>query len=273
MNRGYFKTLVFSNKLFLLALIFLSGCQKTISPPALNGAPVDRYRLNEIINELDKLNSSINSFRILYRTKLTSGSEKALLRHAVVSNRPDFLRIDVLPVNGVYSLGMLVSNPKEALYLNPQDKTAVVGTNSPNLLRKTLKMPLELHEVQAYLIGIIPNSIIERLKNSEFRVLRGDTLATITDQDEKRFWQFDSENFLLKRVHFRNVFDNTFELDMIFLDYQEHGTELLPTKLILNTPDYSLEMSLQKASINGEFSTDLFSIDLPASYRIRTLNE
>ena len=139
----------------IIVLSLFTGCFRPTFEPS--GTSVDSSLARQACEEANSKRKIVNSLRVLADATVSSRSERASFRYVVLSKEPSSFRVDVLPVNGALTLGLLVAHDGKAVWLDAQEKTYAESDDEKALLAEYLGLSGVSRKVAvALLTGTIP---------------------------------------------------------------------------------------------------------------------
>ena len=125
-----------------LCLIFAAGC--SVAPAFQPEATPLTYE--ESMAHCEQLNQerpAIESLRSLAESTISHSGDSISFRYVIVTREPKDLRIDLLPMEGAFTLGLLVTQGEQILLLNTQDKTYLETEDRAAVLERELSAEVE----------------------------------------------------------------------------------------------------------------------------------
>lgn len=247
-------------------ILAASGCtaHKSVGPQYTLISEVEQGKIIDSL--LSRRDATPTSFRALYRAVVYEDKTKSVLRYAIIIKKPNNLRLDVLPVGGVYTLGLFATSNGEAVALDPGNKRAMKSRDTNRAIRTILGLPLSAQELAAVALGTFP----AMLSAPELEVVNGDGEVVVQTQDGLTNWQVDSANLNLNSIEIRRRINQDPIALVHFQSYLRDGNLTLPQTMVLAIPsrDLRLELTLVTHDINPDVSDDKFKIAIPDDYSI-----
>lgn len=201
------------------------------------------------------------SFRALLDTSLVTPNDEVFsFRYAVASKQPERLRVDLLPVEGAYTLGLLVVRGAEALVLDSQSKRYSSGCEAKAVFEKFFSLRgVTPDVVQGLLVGRIAGvqcAAAQVYRQSSSRLLLVDTIA-------RQAWEVDEASGVVQSV---TLLDDSLE------HVQVRATRSYPPQQdkihveIYRPVTASATMKVRRLTINPAISDQLFQVAVPHGY-------
>jgi hypothetical protein len=203
-------------------------------------------------------------FRSLLVTRLTANDETYSFRYAVVGRSlaadSHDLRVDLLPEQGAYTLGLLTVRDGRALMIDSQERRFASDCAPDRLFAKFFGLEgITPDLVRALLVGHVPALACEALQ-----IYRQDPeRLQILDRSMHRVWEVDETSGELRAVQLLNS-----EHTKVYARAQRGQTpqDNFITISIFNPLEASAEMQVKKFTINPPLSEGLFDVVAPAGY-------
>lgn len=139
----------------VLVVSLLAGCFRPSFEPV--GTSVESDAARHACEEVNSKQKPITSLRVLADATVSSDSERATFRYVVLSKEPSSFRVDVLPVNGALTLGLLVAHQGKAVWLDTQEKTYAESADEGSLVAEYLGLKgVSRKTAVALLTGTLP---------------------------------------------------------------------------------------------------------------------
>ena len=267
---------VFRSRLYVLSLLLLGTLLSACAPkhtPLVHRVSASAEERSSLASLLLTRDSEIRSLRSLSRVDVTEGKNRSSVRGAIVFDKPDKFRLELLPLSAAYTLQLLVAQEGAATLLNPADKQAVQSSSASGLLQAALKLPLSERDLMSYFLARVPGRFavliqdssearVERdAASSEMRVL----LLASGDQ-----WTVDTTTGLLTSAVLLNRFDKSVDVEFSFFDTRTSAESTLPGSIVVRLARQGLEMrfSIITAKVNQEIPLSLFKVEIPGDYSV-----
>jgi hypothetical protein len=207
--------------------------------------------------------TELSSIRALIEATLhPSRSESVSFRYGVVSKEPGRLRIDVLPLEGAYTLGMIVVRPGGATVIDTQQQIYSEATDADDLLQRFLGLRgLTPSVVQALVTRQVP-----KLRCEEVAVYSSENSTyTLVDRRHHVAWEIDDTSGLVQAVQLLDVDNERVEARAEIRATPQQSPEIhLAVFVPVST---SADMVVRKLSLNSPVTDELFDIPIPRGYR------
>jgi len=271
-SRGYQST-AFSVAIFLIVFATLSGCFN-IPPPSIvvSGVPLSSDGVKELCIRINQRAGEIENLRALYNVNLVHALGKDYFRYAVVAKAPDALRVDLLPTQGAFSLGIFSANASGAQMIDIPNKQVVISTNPDQMIQKLFgDLSVGKDDVMALLTGRVPSSTCSL--ESPPVVNFDPTLGRYFLESYrgigkiKEIWEINSQSALLEgllvydrsgdNAGVEGRVDNLGEMDLPqHIGVVEFGTGA------------KADLDRKQAKVNTELKEALFDIQIPEGFEV-----
>jgi len=246
------------NIFFALVFAGLAGC--TTLQPIPTEAPTRPWEAAQLREALAQRQEQFHSLKAAARVNYSGPDGKSGFDEAVFVQRPDRLRLETLSLLG--TLLVVTANNKEIIGYDPRGGIYVRGQGSKANLLKVTKIPLELDEMTALLLGLPPVDARTPAQQN------GNTLIFASPSGRKDTISFESNQPVptkWERVDARGQI----ELIASFADYVQTPAGLFPSKILIESPQQNkrLEIRFQEPELNVAIPNDLFSQQKPANVK------
>lgn len=204
---------------------------------------------------------SIRSARALVNATVRAGGDVASLRYAIVAKEPGRMRIDLLPPEGAYTLGLLVVTRNGATLIDTTNKTFAEDSDAERLTREFVGLPgLTPEVVLALVTGRLPP-----LSCSSTEVFRGvDGTVMVRDSESRIVWEIGPESNSIKSAH---ILDQSRERIAALAHIRADDSGFRTVDFSVYSPTTaSAEMLVRKLTINKDIPDELFSVAVPSGY-------
>jgi hypothetical protein len=206
----------------------------------------------------------VESIRVLADATISSVTERASFRYVVVSKEPSSLRVDVLPVNGAFTLGLLVSHEGKALWLNSQERTYAEDSDERRLVAEYLGLRgVSRETVVALMTGTLP-----ALSCSDvvvYEVENGDKI--LVDQRVHVAWHVRGASSEIVSARVLDPDGDVVEMEACVAGSDGHAPQSLALE-IFSPARARVDLSLTKVVINPSLSERVFEVRPPANYTL-----
>jgi hypothetical protein len=239
--------------------VCVAGCA-TMPPFKPSGRPVSDSNLcGRVLTN----RANVTSLRSLVEATLRpSYSESVSFRYAIASKEPEQLRIDVLPLEGAYTLGMIVVRPEGATVIDTHEQTYSQAADADELLERFLGLR-----------GVTP-AVVKALLTREVPLLQcadvtaygsPDGAITLVDARHHVAWILEGDS---KRIHAVELLDSLNEkiearaeiLGRAETTPEIHFSIYAPTQA-------TAQMVVRKLTLQKEIPDTLFDVAIPSGYR------
>lgn len=216
---------------FLAAALLTSGCahwRSTDTPGEMEA--------RRTLSRLQAANAGLADCKGLGQVTLRTDAKSQRVRLAWAAKAPDQLRIELLAVSG-HPLAALASDGSH-LYLRDNTSNRFHKSNSPKAnLEQLVKVPLQVPDLIAYLMGRVPAVTAERVVQMDNPHEPGYILEL------SRWWGAISQRIFLKPdgktitrvVNFASEGKITYQMDLA--DHRPEGEFLFACRLSAFTPE------------------------------------
>jgi|GEM_PF-2634984 len=247
---------------FTLITLVASGCATRIAPIPYTGTATSDAISVKAAEKLAQRNAQIVSLKALYRAEVSYGSTRDLFRYAVTLDRPERIRVEILPINMAYSLLVLTAGANSIRVVDFSNDRVVQGTDVRAIMRSELRLPLLPRELMALLLGGVPFELSDQratwYRNPETQ--HGDALFLISPDRSFRM-QIDPLTAQPIRTQIVDLEDERVLLEVIYTGFQsaEEGYGL-PELMEVTVPEESIAMrlKLRSAAVNGIVKESVF---------------
>ena len=240
----------------LLGASLLSSCTSLprFSPP---GEQLPPLTAQGVCERLMQQRNSVRSFRALTEATFTHGDESVSFRYAIVRREPDALRIDMLPLEGAFTLGILVSEGGAVTLLNAQEKSFVEGEDESALLAEFFG----IEGLSADLIAGIVTGMLPPLSCADVKIASSPTGTVIIDPSTHTAWSIASTE--TPSVASVVVLDADGERIKLQAAVREGKSEIS----LFDPVTARGEITLKKVTLNPLLTPAIFTVRVPESYR------
>ena len=269
--------IVLSHKLigrFLIGLVIVtsvSACSNffSIKPARVTGHELSGSSKSRLLAMIQQKSNDIKSFKALARVEVIYRDRNSSLRYGLLAERPNFFRIEGLPLNGSYSLSVLTAYADRLQLVDHTNKTVTFGPLSRSSLEALLQIPADPNELIDYLAGVVPALTSTQL-SKDLRVFFDPELKKyyLMSSDMLNFWQIDSLSLRLEKAQFKQAD----QLEPFLEISYEHGQQD-PKNLEFVIPDKDLKIKLQYQIVNtnSKIRSFSFNVPVPEGYKLRAL--
>lgn len=238
----------------------LAGCFRPSFEPS--GASVEPGLARQACERINSSRKPVDSLRVLADATISSKEERASFRYVVLSKEPSSFRVDVLPVNGALTLGLLVAHGGKAVWLDAQEKTYAESDDERALVAEYLGLNGVSREIAvALLTGVVP-----ALSCSEVRLYQlpgGDRL--FVDDKTKTAWRVRGSTHDLVSAQILDDSGDGVMVEGTFTD-QDGGPSKGVTLEIFSPGRARVDLSLARVVYNPPLGDQLFEVRPPKDY-------
>lgn len=243
-------------------LVGVSSCAGIVykEPSDIETIPSKEWSREELLQSLAERIKQFRSLRSLASVHYQGIDGKGKFQEAIVVQRPDKLRLETLSSFG--ALLIVTANGERVSGFDPRQNVFFHGKSSKENLLRLTRIPLELREIAALLIGLPPVEIKgpwEEKQNALHRKLSGERSEVIT---------FDSKLGVPTKWE-RSGADGEIELSALFSDFSATSAGPFPLKMVLEarTLERRLEIRYHDPEVNVNLSSSLFVQGKPKNAR------
>lgn len=242
--------------LILCATLLLAACHSSYLP---------RLEGNRLSNDQQQQLRTIVcvppvlSLRALVRVSAESGEGRQNFRYVILLREPDFVRIDLLPVDSGFTLAKFIANGDQALFIDVAEKTYTRSSNIQAMLRRKLTLPLSFDDLRTLFSARI--SARDCASFSDVRYGQENNLQLIANH---RYFNLGKDDGLLRNYEIFSAFNEKRELSANFLEFNQNK----PSKIELELAQYQLKAELQIKSLelNVDLHDRFFEMQVPQGY-------
>lgn len=246
---------------FLLIVSMVAGCFRPSFQPG--GVPFAATAARGACEDLNAKRIPIKSIRVLADATVSSESERASFRYVVLSKDPDSFRVDVLPVNGAFTLGILVAHGDKALWLDAQEKTYAEDNDERRLMTEYLGLRGVSRETAVAMVtGVLPTLPCSHVRL--FQLHGGDRL--FVDDESHVAWRVRGDSTELAALQVLDQSGHGVEVEGTYARTQP-GSLGGVTLAIFAPARAKVEMTLTRVVKNPELNDQLFEVRPPRDYR------
>jgi outer membrane lipoprotein-sorting protein len=239
---------------------FVTGCARLPTFHPIGEAAMESDA-QTICRSLVARRQTTRSARALVNATVRAGGDVASLRYAIVTKEPGRMRIDLLPLEGAYTLGLLVVNRDGATLIDATNQTFVRENDAERLTGEFVGLPgLTPEVVLALVTGQLP-----ALSCSSSEVFRGrDGAVMIRDRESRIVWEVAPDSTRIKSVHMLTQSGERVEA-LVTVRGDDVGFPTLDFS-VFSPATASAEMIVRKLTINKDIPDELFTVAVPSGY-------
>ena len=271
MTKPFLVCIKFISCCFLLGLC---GCASTYYPTLPNQV-LSSAEVEETVQELVTRSKEVKSLKGITSVRINYDEDAYAYRYAISARDDNYLRIDILPKLGAFTLGILVASPNGVQFIDPNKKESYNSAEQKVLVEKALGVPLDGVELLAYFSSRIPTELLRKgiSKNiiSGYRDLDGS--IWLVWGEKQYYWKVDPQKFLLQEFYMYNQFNRTLVLKMIYSNYFKSEEVELGRTLNIELPKHNIKalINYTSALFNVEIPESRFQVPLPAEFKQHNL--
>lgn len=253
---------VFRDAMLATVVSLLAGCFRPSFEP--EGAVLPQDSSQRLCADLNTQRKPVESVRVLADATISSVAERASFRYVVVSKEPSSFRVDVLPLNGAFTLGLLVSHDGKALWLNSQERTYAEDRDERRLVAEYLGLRGVSRETAvALMTGLLP-----KLSCSEITVYAGGNGDKIlVDQRAQVAWRVRGNSSEIVSARMLDPKGDLVEMEASVGAANANAPRSVALE-IFSPARAHVDLSLTKVVINPTLSDRLFEVTPPSNYTL-----
>jgi outer membrane lipoprotein-sorting protein len=244
----------------ILAALFsgLVGCTTATVQPVPSEVSSKRWEAGELLSAITQRRDQFRSVRALAQVDYSGPEGKNGFQEAILVQRPDRLRLETLSFLG--AIMIVTVDDKEILGYLPREGTFLRGQRSKENLQRFTRIPLELEEITALLLGLPP--VDTRTPGQE----NGNSIVFAASDGKNDRVSFDS-NAAVPTKWERFNGNGAVELTARFGDYITTPAGLFPSRINVDAPlqKKKLEIRFQEPELNTTIPAESFSQQKPAN--------
>lgn len=253
---------VFRGATLMTLVSLMAGCFRPSFEP--EGAAVSPGSSRQLCAELNSKRKPVESVRVLADATISSIAERASFRYVVVSKEPGSFRVDVLPVNGAFTLGLLVSHDGRALWLNSQEQTYSEDRDERRLVAEYLGLRGVSRETAvALMTGSLP--MLSCADVTVYEVGGGDKM--IVDQKAHVAWRVRGVSTEIVSARVLDPRGDVVEMEASVGAVEGNAPRTLALE-IFSPARARVDLSLTKVVLNPPLSERLFEVKPPSNYTL-----
>lgn len=240
----------------------MTGCFRPSFEP--EGAVVPQPSSRQLCADLNTKRKPIESVRVLADATISSVAERASFRYVVVSQEPSNFRVDVLPLNGAFTLGLLVAHEGKALWLNSQERTYSEDRDERRLVAEYLGLRGVSRETAvALMTGVLPKLSCPDV--TVYEAEDGDKI--IVDQRAHVAWRLNGATSEIMSARVLDPKGDVVEMEASVAPSEGKDPRSLALE-IFSPGRAHVDLSLTKVVLNPTLSERLFEVTPPANYTL-----
>jgi hypothetical protein len=204
------------------------------------------------------------SVRSLLNATILHNGDRIGVRYAVLFRAPDDVRIDMLPEQGAYTLGMLVTHRGETVLLDTQERRFSVARNDRELFERFLGIA----GVSGSLVVGLVSGAVPALECGTVSVFGGEGSERIAllDRSAGTVWEVDAISSQLRGVTVlqRGAERMVLRADRFPAEGQQPGRLVLD---IFSPARARVEMTIERLTVDAQLPDSLFEVPIPQSYQ------
>ncbi len=244
----------------VLVASLLTGCFRPSFEPA--GISADSDAARQACEEVNMQQKPIASLRVLADATVSSDSERATFRYVVLSKEPSSFRVDVLPVNGALTLGLLVAHQGKAVWLDAQEKTYAESEDEGALVAEYLGLKgVSRKTAVALLTGTLPTISCSSVRL--YQLPDGDRL--FVDDKARAAWRVKGNSSSLVSLQVLDESGDGVVMEATFAGGQ-NGSGNSVTLEVFSPARARVDLALARVVYDPPLADQLFDVRPPRDY-------
>jgi len=245
----------------VVAASMVSGCFRPSFEPV--GVSLPSNVSQRACVDANAKREPLDSLRALAHATISSDSERASFRYVVLSKEPSSFRVDVLPENGAFTLGLLVARDGKALWLDAQERVYAENSDERRLIAEYLGLRGVSREAAvALMTGSLPQLSCQHVRLYELP--DGDHL--FVDDNARIAWRTKGDSTDLISLQVLDEQGSSVEMEGRFSPAQG-GSEPGVALEVFAPARARVEISLARLTRNPKLSEHLFEVQPPHDYK------
>lgn len=250
-----------SKRFALVALLFATGCFRPSFAP--QGVMRPASEASALCQKIASQGQRVDSLRVLADATITHGSEVVSFRYVVLSKEPSKFRVDVLPSQGAFTLGLLVAGEHGAVWMNPQENTFVRAPDEASLVGEYLGLPGVSRETAvALMTGVLSASACNEVRLFE---MENKDLLFVNDSSHTA-WRVEGDSPKLREVQILDSDGTSVDVRATYGEFV--GARPSRINLDVYSPaNAQVSLSIIKSVVNPTLNEQLFTVEPPVGYQ------
>ncbi len=249
--------------LFLcLVALMVSGC--AARPPfEPETAPLVGPNAVGACETINAQRPAVTSFRSMAESTVTSGRSSVSFRYVIVARNPDSLRIDLLPPEGAFTLGMLIAQGSDVRVINTQEKTySRQSGDAAAALEQFLGLRgISPKVVEGLVTGVPP--LFDCSQAVAFEEPNGTTI--VIDERDRVAWTVSTEGARVRAFHVLERQEDSVRMEGML--YYSRGQSPSSMSLSVFDPREAHGVVLfKRITLNPPIADEVFEVSVPESY-------
>lgn len=245
----------------VLVISWLTGCVRA-PRVELPGSRQDPEVSAQVCRVMTKDRSSSGALRAMVEATVQVGSHESVsFRYGIVHKEPSMMRIDVLPLEGAYTLGLFTLKDGTARFIDTQERTYAEESSADTLLEHFLGLRgLSPRVVLALLERQVPELACERVA-----VFVNQKNSVILDPVDHLAWTVDGVSPRLESVA---ILDSSNEVIEARASITSSPSGYPTIGIMVYAPtSASAHLLIKKMTPNPEVPDRIFEVPIPSGYR------
>jgi hypothetical protein len=199
---------------------------------------------------------------VLADATISHGSENISFRYVVLSKEPSKFRIDVLPLQGAFTLGLLVAREDGAVWMNPQENTFVRASDERSLVGEYLGLPgVSRGTAVALMTGVLPPSVCHDVRL--FEMENKDLL--FVDDTYHTAWRVEGRTPKVRELQILDSDGTSVDVRARYGAFEGARPAVIDLD-VFSPATAEVSLAIKKSVINPQLNEQLFSVEPPAGY-------
>ena len=234
--------------------------------PQITGSPLSSSSSAQFLRQVAENSEKLHTFRGLAVVQASYPGGRDRFRQVLVFEKPDKLRWEAFPLQGAYSLNVLVLRGETLTFLDQSSSQAVIGTDCPEFVQEYLGLPLPVRALGGLLTGQLSwQTPVDEAEPSSLRLYQDDKSdrVIVVEGDFERYAEYERLTGILRKVQIRK--DQELLLEAHYNAASESDGIWLPREIEVIVPAgrLTLVFSYSQQKMNTKIASELFELQLP----------
>lgn len=263
-------------RLICWSLFLVGGCAHIPAPTVkVTGTRLPSSSLSLVCNNRG---ASLSSIRALYDGRVVSGSERQRLRYAVIIGESGQLRIDLLPSQGAFALGILVVSSEGKAKLIDSTNKQVFIADDPLIVEKRFfgGLGIDAEVVKGLITGVLPQNQCGSGNAQLYSDQQQNSFILSRSRGNFRYlWQLSSKDNAIQGVGIYDVFNERPVIEGVVEEWDSRPLNAerivrLPKRLKMREFRSGAEITLirMQENLTSKMSPSTFDLPTPAGYEV-----
>ena len=244
-------------------MLTLASCSQRAKQLPI-GEALNESEKSKILTTLLTARDAVQSYRALYRVVLYEGETRTIMRYALLAEPRGNLRLDILPISGVYTLGLFTVVDGKALALDPGNKRSFRSEDSGRAIRLSTGLGVSAPELLAIALGTLPVGV--NTQSVSLEKSHGALVLKATEGLQE--WNIDPIDLHIKRVELRRREKQPPVATVEYQSFIKDGGINLPQTFVISKPrdNSRVELTLISHTLNVAIPAEKFMLVVPDDY-------